>query len=213
MVSWSVWHAGNQLYFENCKINPHRVVVSAEAMISSFRREMLWPGIESVLGQMLSKDNLESGNWSLVKVECCSCSYWWYTEQNFWFGGYCSKCISRNHCGSCYNYKLLWEMTRCWTCGGRSSDNWGANSYYWSSLMPWMLFNLLRERSRSKKEICWVISDIQSQIKDVNQFRIDFIPRFRNLEVRRLAKHTISNHSCFIWLEEIPANVSAFLGC
>lgn len=76
-----------------------------------------------------------------------------------------------------------------------------------------MWFNLVRERSCSGKEICLVISDIQSLVKGVNLLRIDLICRFCNLEVHRLVKYAISNHSCFIWLEETPANISVLLSC
>lgn len=62
-------------------------------------------------------------------------------------------------------------------------------------------------RKSSKLEIFWIIETIQANLKNLNQSKIQFVPRVCNVVAHSLAKIALNYNTRVVWLESFPADI------
>ena len=73
------------------------------------------------------------------------------------------------------------------------------------------VIDLINKKSSSLTEIGWLISDIQENLQNFQNFKVQHSPRDCNSAAHSLAKLALHKKETVIWLDEIPPDIMYLL--
>lgn len=71
--------------------------------------------------------------------------------------------------------------------------------------------NLLSKRKDSRTPISWIVFEIQAQINEFTECKVQFTPRYCNVKAHQLAKFPFEFGESVILVDSYPASVICFL--
>ncbi|KAL9411912.1 hypothetical protein AB3S75_045503 [Citrus x aurantiifolia] len=205
---WAIWNARNKWLFEGKQENPSRVVANAEAIVESFKK-VRQPAIVYKTKRNAEKQKQWSPppiGWQKVNVDAA------VDVENQMAG---LGVVVRDSEGNCRAATIkslrlpgsvaMAEATAMeWGLQVAEKANISFGIFESDSLE---VIDLLNKKSSSLTEIGWLISDIQENLQNFQNFKAQHSPRDCNYAAHSLAKLALQKKETVIWLDEIPPEI------